>query len=54
MTVKYAVLHCDTLHYIVQHTVAHCSSANKTRSNKVVGMQSGYCSQEHTSAERCC
>ena len=38
MTVNYTVMHSNTLHYAVEYTVAHCRSANKTRSNKVAGM----------------
>ena len=38
MTVNYSVMHHNTLHYTVEYTVAHCSSANKTRPNKVAGM----------------
>ena len=38
MTVNYTVMHCNTLHYTKEYTAAHCSSADKTRSNKVAGM----------------
>ena len=38
MTVNYIVIHYNTLHYTVEYTVALCSSANKTRPNKVAGM----------------
>ena len=37
MTVNYIVMHCNTLNYTVEYTVALCSSANK-RPNKVAGM----------------
>ena len=52
MTVNYTVMHCNTLHYTVEYTVTHRSSDNKTRSNKVAGMQSGYCPPEHTAAKK--
>ena len=38
MTVKYIAMHCNTLHYTVEYTAAHSSSANKTRPNQVVGL----------------
>ena len=38
MTVNYTVMHCNTLHYIVEYTTTHCSSDSKTRSNNVAGM----------------
>ena len=38
MTVNYTVTHFNTLHYNGEYTATHCSSDNKTRSNKVAGM----------------
>ena len=38
MTVNYTVMHYNTLRYTVEYTVAHCTSANITRPNKVAGM----------------
>ena len=29
MTVKYTVMHCNTLHYTVEYTATHRSSDNK-------------------------
>ena len=53
MTVNYIVMHCNTLHYTVEYTVALLSSANKTRPNKVACMESsGNRCPEHTAAKK--
>ena len=38
MTVNCTVMHYKKLHYTVEYSVAHYSSANKARPNKVAGM----------------
>ena len=51
MTVNYTVMHCNTLHYTVEHSAAHWISDNKTRSYNVVEDVIRLLPPEHISAK---